>query len=132
MKYLILTAVLLTSLFAFAPAEARTNFMVDRILDRLDVIGEEVYNQNPYDNSRAQLYSQVGNVIRIILSFVGLIAIILVIYGGFLWMTSAGNDDQINTARKTIIAAMIGLIIIISSWAITTLVINILVDSVLK
>lgn len=132
MKYFILTVVLFTSLFAFAPAEAQTTYMVDRIFDRLDVVGEEVYNQNAYTNARAQLYSQVGSVIKTVLSLVGLLAVILIIYGGFLWMTSAGNDDQINTARKTIIAAIIGLIIIISSWAITTLVINILVDSVLN
>lgn len=130
----ILTLIFLSStlLLSAVPAEAvRTNDITRGILDRLDEVGDRVYNQDPYDNSRAAVYLRVGRIINIVLSFTGLIAVLLVIYGGWLWMTSRGNEDQITNAKKTIISSLIGLSIIIGSFALTSLVVNILVNRVI-
>jgi len=54
------------------------------------------------------------------LSFLGAIFLILMIYGGVLWMTAAGNDQQIGKARTLIVAAIIGLLIVLSAYAITS------------
>ncbi len=62
----------------------------------------------------------IGRIIQIALSFLGAIALILVMYGGFLWMTSNGDEEKIDKAKKLLTNAVIGLIIILSSWAITT------------
>lgn len=69
------------------------------------------------------------NIVRFFLAFVGLIAVVMMIYGGFLWMTSAGSSDRVERAKKTIISATIGLIITLSAFAIVTFVINITGDS---
>ena len=53
------------------------------------------------------------------LSFVGVIFLILMIYGGFMWMSSGGNDEQVKKAQQIIASAAIGLIIILSAYAIT-------------
>lgn len=66
----------------------------------------------------------IVNIVRFFLTFVGIIAVIMMIYGGFIWMTSAGSSDKVEKAKKTIIAASIGLLITLSAFAIVTFVIN--------
>lgn len=64
----------------------------------------------------------IGRIIQIVLSFLAALAVILVIYAGFKWMTSGGDEGKIDEAKKTLRNAIIGLIIIMSSWAIVTFV----------
>jgi|WetSurMetagenome_2_1015567.scaffolds.fasta_scaffold19938_3 hypothetical protein len=64
------------------------------------------------------------NIIHIVLGFLGLLAVIMILIGGFKWMTAAGNEDSIAEAKKILIAAIIGLLIILASWAITNFVIT--------
>ena len=66
----------------------------------------------------------VGNIINYVLGFLGVIAIIIIIYAGFKWMTAGGSEDQINKAKALMINGLIGLGIIILAFAITTFVIN--------
>jgi hypothetical protein len=64
----------------------------------------------------------IVNIVKFALSFVGLIAVVFMMYGGFLWMTSNGDPDRVNKAKKTLISAGIGLAIIISAFVIVNLV----------
>lgn len=61
----------------------------------------------------------IGALIGIFLSLLGIIFLILIIYGGFLWMTSGGKEEKVLIAKKTIERSIIGMIIILSSYAIT-------------
>jgi cbb3-type cytochrome oxidase subunit 3 len=63
-----------------------------------------------------------GRVVGTALSMIGVLFFILMIYGGFLWMTARGNEQQTDKAKQTITAAVIGMIIVLSSYAITTFV----------
>ena len=65
----------------------------------------------------------IGYVIRGILGVVGSLALALFIYGGFLWMTAAGNTEQVAKGKSTLLWATIGLIIIFSSYALVRFVI---------
>ncbi len=67
-------------------------------------------------------------IVNLVLSFLGLIALIIVLFGGFKWMTSGGNQEQVSKAKKILIAGLIGLVIIILSWGITSFVISQLGD----
>lgn len=58
-------------------------------------------------------------IIQVALGVLGVIAVSLIIYAGFLWMTSAGSDEKINQAKRILRQTVIGLIIILSSWGIT-------------
>lgn len=60
-----------------------------------------------------------GNVIGTALSMIGVLFFILMIYGGFTWMTARGNEQQTEKAKTTITAAVIGMIIVLASYAIT-------------
>lgn len=68
--------------------------------------------------------SIVANIINIILGFLGIIAIGIVLYAGFLWMTSNGEEDKITRAKQILKAGAIGLLIILSAWTIVTFVIS--------
>ena len=68
------------------------------------------------------------NIIRYILTFLGIIAVVMVMYGGFIWMVSNGHPDRIQKAKKTLIGAAIGLVIVISAFAIVTFIANITGD----
>lgn len=61
----------------------------------------------------------VATVIRVLLGLLGIIFVVIVIYGGFLWMTAGGNDEQVGKAKSWIFSGVIGLAIILSSYAIT-------------
>ena len=71
----------------------------------------------------------VGAIINTFLSFLGIIFLCLILYGGFLWMTSVGNEQKIYKAKEVLRNAVIGLIIIMSSYGITFFVMNALVGA---
>ena len=62
----------------------------------------------------------LGSVIGAALSFIGILFFVLMIYGGITWMTAAGNQQQIDKAKNLIISAIIGLIIVMAAYAITS------------
>lgn len=66
----------------------------------------------------------IMTVVQILLGFLGIVAVIIILYGGYLYMTSEGEPDKIDKAKKVIINAVIGLAIILSAFAIVTYVIN--------
>ncbi len=66
----------------------------------------------------------VGKIIQGVLSLVALIFFALMIYGGFLWMTSRGDAKQVGTAKELLTQAIIGVVIISTAWAITTFIIE--------
>lgn len=66
----------------------------------------------------------IGRIIQIALSFLGVIALLLIMYAGFLWTTSNGDEDKISQAKQILKNAVIGLIIILSAWGITTFILT--------
>jgi hypothetical protein len=71
------------------------------------------------------LTALIVNLLNTALGLLGFIAVVIILYGGFQWMTSAGSDSNIGTAKKTISAGIIGLAIILSAWAISNFVFNV-------
>ena len=65
-----------------------------------------------------------AQVINIILGFLGIVAVVIILLGGFKWMTAGGNEDKVGEARKLITAGIIGLIIILASFAIASFVLT--------
>jgi hypothetical protein len=65
-----------------------------------------------------------ANLINIILGFLGILSLLLILFGGFKWMTAAGNDDQVASAKKLLVAAVIGLVIILSAYALAAFVLD--------
>ncbi|MFA6410807.1 MAG: pilin [Candidatus Buchananbacteria bacterium] len=68
----------------------------------------------------------IMKIIRIFLGLVGFITIILIIYAGYTWMTSAGNAEKIDQAKRILRNAVIGLLIIFSAFSIVSFIIGVL------
>ena len=66
----------------------------------------------------------VAKIIRAALSLLGIVAVVIVLYAGFLWMTSGGNDEQIGKAKQWLKNGVIGLAIILSAFAIVQFVLS--------
>src|SRR6056297_209109 len=64
------------------------------------------------------------NFVNIAFTFLAIVAVIIIIYAGYLWMTSGGNSERIEKAKKVLLGAVIGLILILSSFAIVNFIIN--------
>ena len=71
----------------------------------------------------------VASIIKVALSLLGIVAIVIVLIGGFKWMTAGGNDEQVGEAKKWIFSGIIGLAIILSAYALTKFVIDNLITA---
>lgn len=65
----------------------------------------------------------IGNLINIFLAILGIIAMVMMIYGSFLWMTASANVEQIDTAQTLLLQGFIGFVIIALTWSIATYVV---------
>ncbi|PIR95107.1 hypothetical protein COT95_00510 [Candidatus Falkowbacteria bacterium CG10_big_fil_rev_8_21_14_0_10_37_6] len=70
-----------------------------------------------------------ASVINVILGFLGIIAVVLILAGGFRWMTAQGNDDAIAGAKNLMVAGVVGLVIILAAFGIAKFVIEALVGA---
>lgn len=80
-----------------------------------------------YDSSLTQIKSGREFVVKVVnyaLGFLGLFATLMVIYGGFLYVSSAGESEGPEKGKKTIMYAVIGIIIIFASYAIVNTVLK--------
>ncbi len=66
----------------------------------------------------------IGGLIQKILSYLGILFLILMLYAGFLYMTAQGDDKKIGQAKSIIGGAVIGLVIIAASYALTSFVLS--------
>lgn len=72
----------------------------------------------------ADLKQTVLNIITFVLGLLGLIAVIMILYGGFIWLTAGGNEDKVSSAKRIISSAIVGLVVILISWAIVNFVVR--------
>ncbi|MFH1255261.1 MAG: IPT/TIG domain-containing protein [bacterium] len=70
-----------------------------------------------------------ANIIRMILGFLGIAAVCLIIYAGWLYMTAEGEEEKVEKAKKILIGASIGMAICLASFAIASFVLNRLMDA---
>ena len=92
-----------------------------RAIEFLGAIEDRVLGEG---NDSAEVQDIVANVVQIILSLTGLVFIVLIIYGGYMWGTARGNTDKVDTGRKLIFEAIIGVIIVFGAYILTAFVIQ--------
>lgn len=71
----------------------------------------------------------IAQVIKVAMGLLGIVAVVIILIGGFKWMTAGGNTDQVDEAKKWIFSGVIGLAIILSAYALTSFIITSLVDA---
>jgi hypothetical protein len=85
-----------------------------------------------YDTVTTSLPGIIGDIIFIVFSILGIMFVMLMVYGGYLWMTAMGNETQVTKAKDSIQAAVIGIIIMAGAYAISYFVTNALVSPFIK
>lgn len=70
------------------------------------------------------LLSIIGNVINLVLGFLGVVLLVMLLYAGFLWMSSGGDTKGVQAAKTMITNAVAGVIIVAVSYAITAFVLG--------
>jgi hypothetical protein len=65
--------------------------------------------------------------IQTIIQFSGVVAALFLIVGGFLYLTSAGNEEQTEKGKKILVNSVIGLVVIILAYAIVSIIGSVLV-----
>lgn len=65
------------------------------------------------------------------LLFAGIIAVVFIIYGGYLYITSAGNEESAEKGKNTMVNAIIGIVIIVLSYVIVNVIVNLAGNGVL-
>lgn len=119
MKKLLVALMLLAPTVALAqPRSASEDFGTNQLV-------------NLRTSSTRDLYQIVSGIVNTVLFFLGGIAVLLFLYGGFKWFTSQGNSDQIDSAKKIMGAAVVGLAIIFASYAAAQFIINSLYNNTL-
>jgi hypothetical protein len=97
-----------------------------RGLSSVDASGKCSIDSPKDGNLSGFIWHIVLNVIEIALYLVGYIAVFFILYGGFQFLTGGSNPSQIEKARKTILNAVVGLVISISAVVIVNLIFGIL------
>jgi hypothetical protein len=96
------------------------------------VVTKTAYAVSFYDPSNtlglgsADLQETVIAIIQWILGLLGLVAVIMILIGGFKWMTAGGNEEKIESAKKLLTSAIIGLVIVLLAWAIVIFALGVL------
>ena len=71
----------------------------------------------------------VARIINVAMGLLGIVAVVIILAGGFIWMTAGGNEEKVEKAKKLIFSGIIGLAIILTSFAIARFVISSLVQA---
>lgn len=107
------------STVSYAAADSYGNYGLDDTIKDNDKLKGALNTANVDAAPGTYLTGRVGKIVGTVLSFVGVIFLILIIYAGIKWMTSAGNEKAVESAKSLIMAAVIGLIIVLGAYAIT-------------
>lgn len=125
--YLILLLVVCSSFSVFSntvSANEGAPSIVESLQDEHELLGNSLG-----ETDSPTLTVRVAGIIRAILSFIGVLLVIIVIYAGFLWLTAGGTPEKVQKAKDWLINAVIGAAIVLAAYAITDFVIEQLIRS---
>lgn len=91
---------------------------------KLKLVPKKFGEEAGYDTGGTPLTIMVGRIIKSFLGLAGIAVVVLVVYAGYQWMTAAGNEEKVTTAKKMIVQATIGLVVILMAYGIADFVIN--------
>ncbi|HJP81494.1 MAG TPA: pilin [Candidatus Saccharimonadales bacterium] len=73
----------------------------------------------------AQTETFIRNIVKTLVGTAGAVAVIFIVLGGFKYMTSSGHPQKLESAKRTLLYAGIGLVIVLAAYSITDLVANV-------
>ena len=79
--------------------------------------------------SNVDVRVSAARIIRAAMRLLGIVALVIILIGGYTWMTAGGNEEKVAEAKKWILAGVIGLAIILTAYSIASFVISSLVEA---
>lgn len=120
---IILTVFLMMPYFIFANiGHAESSPMINR-LENVAVGSGGAYKASDVSS----LATIMGVIVSGAISLLGIIFIILIILSGYQWMTAGGNEEAVKKSRTKMVNAVIGLLVVVASYAIWAFISNVLI-----
>ena len=99
--------------------------IIDNAIGNLrNIGGRNDIDINVSKNAGAGIAGVVGGIIEVVLAVLGIVFLALTVYGGWLWMTAAGNQERVDKAKNLLRDSVIGLAVVISAFALTRFVVE--------
>jgi hypothetical protein len=124
-KKILLLVILLSAVFLFFVKVQAVG--IDLGLDIADKIARTATYEDDKDDSEA-LSKRVGKVVNIALTMLGVVFLLLTFYAGYLWMFAQGEEEPIEKSKKILTTSVIGILVIVSAYSITNLVVGQLIE----
>jgi amino acid transporter len=98
------------SLFLFLPAK---------------IFAAELYNPlDPSGTGDVTITTIIGRLISAILGVTGSIALLMFVYGGFLWLISGGEAEKVKKGKEVMKWAVLGLVVIVGAYMIVSMIVT--------
>jgi len=118
---------LLSAVTSFCLVQSVSAAAGSELTTQLQNAGKPSWDVVPAGNT--SLSGIIATGVKAVLSLLGIIFLVLIIYAGFNWMTAQGDEEKVTLAKNTLTRAIIGLIIITAAYSITYFVFNSLPSS---
>lgn len=117
----IFATIILVFISLSLPQSAPAEILMDKVIDNYTTVERTTLGEGNFTRDPEKI---VVNIIKQALSFLGLVFIIIIIWSGYQWMTAGGNAETVTTAKKRILNAVIGLIIVLAAYIIADFIIS--------
>ena len=119
---IVTTGVAIVILFFFPTTVLANNYITPG-----EVLSPQILIESGLGNTDFRIV--IARLIRTAMSLLGIIAVVVVLLGGFTWMTAGGNEEKVGEAKKLLYSGVIGLAIVLSAYSIANFAINQLVNA---
>ena len=85
---------------------------------------QEVKDGCPYGKPVTDIRSNIRIALNVIFGFLGIVVIVMIVYGAFEWLTSMGSDDKVKKGRDTMLWAAVGAVAIAVAWTVTSFILH--------
>jgi hypothetical protein len=115
---LVLSLLMVTPIFAAEPTRAGNQVWAN-LDDAADKAGFDIFKEG-----EDEVPAILGRMINLLLGALGTVAVFLIVYSGFLWMTAGGNEDQISKAKTIMKQVVVGLLVLSLAYAVVAFVVS--------
>lgn len=120
------------ALFLLASPVLAASDLYDDTIDKFQNTSSQAgYEQTDPGNAQSLIFVLSGQVVALLVSLAGVVVFIFLVYGGYLWLTAGGNEDQVTKAKEIIKNSIIGLVLLMAAGIITYTIYNLVVSSAL-
>ncbi|TSC56471.1 MAG: Uncharacterized protein G01um101418_322 [Parcubacteria group bacterium Gr01-1014_18] len=92
--------------------------------EALGNLGPAIDPRYKENTGRVNIYIYIGQILQTLLSALGTVLLLVVIYAGYTWFLAGGNEEDVSKAKALIFNAVMGVLIVSFAWLITSFVLN--------